>query len=124
MTRRIYELILALAALAWGGWLLLPINTFESSTTFRVLNATAPEWAWGILMVGAGLQLWYGLWQDSYTMRRWSLAIMACLWLATWGALVIGNWRSTATVHYIFWVILCAVSYLKAGRNGVVAPQP
>lgn len=124
MTRRIYELILALAALAWGGWLLLPINTFESSTTFRVLNATAPEWIWGGLMAGAGCQLLYGLWRDSYTVRRWSIAIMVCLWFAIWCTLVISNWRSTATVTYVFWVILCAVSYLKAGRNGVAYPQP
>lgn len=118
MDKRIVELILGCAALTWGVWLLLPFAIFPTSPTFRVMGEIAPEWVWGLLMAGAGLQSIIGVMRQSYTMRRWSLAVMAALWLASWTAFVLGNWRSTTSVHYLWWFVLCAYSYLRAYKNG------
>lgn len=123
MMRRIYELLIALTAIVWGGWLISPIDTFGSTPTARVFHNIAPEWVWGVVMVATGTHLLLAIWRDKLTMRRLSLVMLSLLWLAIWAIFVLGNWRSTATVIYLFWVILCAVSYWKAGRNGVVAPQ-
>ena len=119
MEKRIVEIILGMAALTWGIWLMLPFSIFQSSPTFAVMAEIAPEWVWGLLMAGAGLQAIVGIWRNSYTMRRWSLAVMAALWLAAWTTFLLANWRSTTTVHYIWWFVFCAYSYMRVSRNGV-----
>ena len=117
--RRATEMVLSCAALSWGIWLLLPLDTFGASVAFTVLGQLGPEWMWGLLMGGAGLQGLWGAYKGSYTMRRWSLLVQAGCWLAIWCAFVLSSWRSTTTIHYIWWVVLCVLAYLRAGRNGV-----
>ena len=117
--RRVTETILASSALSWGIWLLLPFNTYGSSVTFSVLADIAPEWVVGSAMFLAGLLLFVGGVRQSYCLRRWSLVAIALMWAILWMAFLLGNWRSTATVTYIWWFVLSVYSYLRVGRNGV-----
>jgi hypothetical protein len=119
MEKRIIEGIIALSALSWGVWLLLPFDTFGSSATFRVLPMIAPEWAWGAVFVTVSLLLLFGILRCSRAIRRHALLFLSLLWLATWSALVISNWRSTAATNYIWWAILSAYSYMRVASNGV-----
>ena len=53
------EAFAALLAGAVGGWLLLPLDTFRSNASFREMGHLAPEWAWGLAFLVAGLtRLW------------------------------------------------------------------
>lgn len=46
---------LALTALAWGVWLLLPLNTFRAGLASTLLSEVASEEAWGVFGVALGV---------------------------------------------------------------------
>jgi hypothetical protein len=119
MDKRIIEYILALCALTWGLWLVLPFDTCNSSATFVFLCTAAPEWFWGLLLLGSGTFLLLGDVRESRCIRRSALVILALTWFAVWIGFAIGNWRSTAAVNYLWWFVLSAYAYMRVGRNGV-----
>jgi hypothetical protein len=116
--QRVTEIILALCALSWGVWLLLPFDTFSSSATFVLLARTAPEWVWGAFMCAGAITTLVGLYRRSCPVRRHGLIAMTIVWMIVWTSFAIGNWRSTAAVTYLWWAILCGYWYLRVQRNG------
>ena len=54
-TPRAGERWLALTALAWGVWLLLPLNTFRAGLASTLLSEVASEEAWGVFGVALGV---------------------------------------------------------------------
>lgn len=120
MERRLTELSMYLAALLWGIWMLLPQDTFASSpATWQIVADIAPEWAWGLAMIVSSAVGIIGVYSRHVRRRRVALAALACLWFAIWLCFVMSNWRSTGVITYLWFVILYAISYLKAGTNGV-----
>lgn len=110
---RYVEYLLASLAISWGGWLLMPWAAFPSTITYRVMHAIAPEEVWGGGLALSGGLLLCGLIRQSYRVRRRALIVMFLMWLAVWLALMIGNWRSTATAVYIHAAVFCALAYLR-----------
>ena len=49
------EAFAAVLAGVIGAWLLLPLDTFRSNPSFREMGHLAPEWAWGLAFLVAGL---------------------------------------------------------------------
>ncbi len=59
-------------AVAWGGWLLLPMQTFTETPVYATMAVLAPEWVWGILVAGLGL---VSLTARHYRWRRVKLVV-------------------------------------------------
>lgn len=110
---RYVEYLLGSLAISWGGWLLMPWNAFPSTPTFATMHAIAPEEVWGSGLVLGGGFLIFGLLRMSYRMRRQALICLFLMWLAVWLALLLGNWRSTATAVYFHAAVFCAMAYLR-----------
>jgi hypothetical protein len=50
------EFFLGLISLTWGAWVLCPFwDAFAASSSFRLMDEIAPEWAWGGAMTLGGL---------------------------------------------------------------------
>ena len=64
------EIVLGLYLMLYGGWLLLDINTFASSTTFAIMAQLGSEEAWGISLIAVSLLLFIA------QRRRWKLRLM------------------------------------------------
>lgn len=117
MNKRITEAILAFCALSWGIWLLFPFDTCTSAPTFTFFCRIAPEWVWGSLMASGGSVLCWGIFRGGdCRIRRAALMLLSITWFVVWITFLIGNWRSTAAVNYLWWFVLCVNAYLGA-RN-------
>lgn len=89
------EFILAIQAILYGGWLLLPIDTFNVSPTFSIMKGIAPEYVWGVVIFGVGVIQFFGLFTENILARRvlgfmdlflWLMVDLA-LWLASTSSL-------------------------------------
>ena len=89
------ELLAALPHVFLGVQLLLPVPTFNlSPLAFRLFDALAPEWCWGLLSLGVGglrlAALWgcdhgltrndQSLWRRCYCARAWASTLSTATW--------------------------------------------
>ena len=95
------ELLISLVSVVWGLWLLNPLgHTFPNGTIYRGMALMAPEWLWGLVMIGLGLCHLYSLYRSSV---KWRARIAISGWLI-WGfisiSFALSNIWSTATPIY------------------------
>lgn len=55
------EVYLAMAAMVWGIWVLLPFETFDPRIGAYTVLRLAPEWAWGVVFSAHGLGHWVSI---------------------------------------------------------------
>lgn len=119
------ELFSAVELMVLGMFLLLPINTFGTSSVYDFIFRIAPEETWGIVMLAVGFMQIYGLNTPPKGIRRTTSIIAACIYGLWAGGLIISNWASTATVTYslltlsMIWanVNRTARAHAKSGRS-------
>ena len=104
------------AVLVWlSAILLLPARTFDTSVSYALLDALAPEWAWSLVLgAGAGLGLW-GLVTPRPFVRHLSCTALSLLHTLIALCMVSANPVSTASGTYIILAFL-ALGRLVAGR--------
>lgn len=107
------EFLCAVFAIWWGIWVANPWwDAFATSTSFAWMARIAPEYVWGLLMLGAGaLQLLICFTQQPELHIGVSILNLA-VWLLVDVALAKGNWHSTAVVIYTFFVMLQTLLYV------------
>lgn len=111
---RILELGGAAWSVVWGFWVGNPWwDVFPSSPTFQTMGQVAPEWVWGLVVVGVGIGQLIALYNDS---TRWRYRISASAFLVwafvTW-LFLISNFSSTATVTYGMMSTMAALAAAK-----------
>jgi hypothetical protein len=90
----------------WGLIVLLPMDSFQSSSGFSVLQALAPEWVVGKVFLLAGLinlhslflRCWHWVWLSS--------AILMVMWA------MVGLMFITASVGASSWVLIIGLAWL------------
>jgi hypothetical protein len=114
------ELIGALWAISWGVWVGNPWwDVFPSSTTFRFLGIVAPEWVWGLAMIGVGAAALVALYLGRLIWRYWVSVTAFLLWGFILLLFILSNFLSTATITYGMMVGMAglAVGKLKERIN-------
>lgn len=103
------EFILALQMLFFGGWLLLPFDTFSQSTVFATMRAIAPEEVWGSVILAVGLIQFFGVWTERIMARRALGALDLLLWtmvdLALWASAV----PSAAPITFTSFILMAVI---------------
>lgn len=100
------EWILATLGIVWGGWLLLPMDSFAAAPHLYRYVSQLPDWAWGGAFCSLGilqLRAWYGLWQKA---RFYCGLIGATLWLRFGWLTWMGDHRSVSLAF--LGVLACA----------------
>lgn len=94
------EISTSSVAVAWGFWLLLPNDTYGSSSTYDLLARLAPEWMVGLAMLALGVL------QTIALLRQWDamlgrLALVGFfMWTVITLAFLFGNPFATAFIVY------------------------
>jgi hypothetical protein len=88
------ELLLALVAILWGSWWLLPGTTASQQPMFAFLMHLAPQtlWAYGLLAIGLFQII-------ALRLRRRAMRRVACVaatgwWVGMATAFALGDWRA------------------------------
>lgn len=82
-------------AIYWGGLLLLPLNTFDASPSYRIMAALGDEMTWGALYLTVGVTQWLTI----ITRCRWLRAIAMHLAILAWGFAAIMFLVSNPATH-------------------------
>lgn len=113
-TPEIAELGSAIAAMAWGGWLLLPTRVFEGHPAlFRPMAALSPQWVWGAGMLTLGIAqascAVCGPRRDPRGGARRQRRTVANVLVAAWAFVTVmylaGDWRTPANAVYSLGVL-------------------
>jgi hypothetical protein len=127
------ELFGAWFALAFGAWLLLPGDTFETARVFRQMSDLAPEPLWGIAVFALGLLCAVAAVRGSRVWRLRASLLHVLLWTTISGLFLMSNPLSTGVPTYTtfalgaVWVSLRHMDALPlrarripdAGREGI-----
>lgn len=112
------EFILAIQAILFGAWLLLPYETFGVSSTYAVMRSIAPEWLWGAVIFGVGAIQFFGLFTKRIGIRR----VLGFLDLFLWTAVDLAQWlthtESAAPIIYFTAVVAAVLVNLSLVVNG------
>jgi len=82
--------------ISWGGWMLLPLHTFEVSPNLNRYVAILPEWVYGAIWVILGGLQFRAYFQQNNT-ARWRLSLIgAFVWICYGTLLWWGDHRSPA----------------------------
>lgn len=101
------EFILAVQEILYGGWLLLPMDTFDNLATFSFMKSIAPEQVWGMVIFTVGVIQFFGLFTNRLFLRRILGVVDLFLWLLVDLALWLGGTNSIAPI-FIFTSVLAA----------------
>lgn len=118
MTRRVsaLDVWLALYALVYGLWLLLPIDTFGSAPVFAGLKQIAPEPVWGLIIAGSGAAKMAALRWGNTLARRAILFWLFILWMFLAASVALANAGSTAVPTYVLMAGGAGYCYVRMGR--------
>lgn len=111
------ELGIALTALVWGSWLLLPLQSFAYAS-FSVLRSLAREEVWGVAAFLLGLWSLISILADEQSNRRVGMAGVAILWGALAGGALSANLEPPAWLIYLMLTAAAMWSYWRLGRRG------
>lgn len=101
-TIRISTLALLIAAYSalWGGFLLLPFNTFQSSPTFQIVARLMPDSAWGVVLCSLAATVLIALHMHRAYVARAALGALAALWLGIAVLFLLSNPTAPAWISY------------------------
>jgi hypothetical protein len=110
------QIILSTGALLWGVWLIVPLQTFATST-FAALARLAPEGAWGSAVVLLALGSLYTTVRRNYTWQKCALLALTAWWILLFLLVIEANPASTATVTYPLLAAVSIFAYLQVGLH-------
>lgn len=114
------EVYLAVQAVVFGLWLLMPWSTFSTvSHAYRVLDAMLPEWVWGSLFAVQGFTHLWALDRGRFRWRRGMVLVMLFLWLTVAMAFLMTVPLSTATPMYLLPILGSLWAYHAHTLNGL-----
>lgn len=99
-----------------GVWLLLPWDTFASSSTFRVIGV-APEWAWGTVLFLVGSGHLVVLRDGSRTGRRRASLIGFLFWFSLGSVFVFSNPPALGWLLFMMSALGQGWAWIRLGRR-------
>lgn len=107
------ELFLAVQALCWGAWLLMPWSSFDVVPGAFTVLGLVPEPVWGVLFAGHGVAHLVALWKRNPALCRRAALMLAALWLAVLVSLLLTIPLATSTPIYGMSVLGCFWIYVR-----------
>lgn len=105
-------------SIAWGLWLLMPMDSFHSSIPgLALMGVFAPEPAWGVIILVIGLWQIAAVYVGNRTRRRIGMIISAAMWTFIATFVTLANPHSTGTVVYSMLALSQCAIYLCAGAR-------
>lgn len=110
------EFALALLAIAYGAWLLLPMDVFEMDTpVYAQMAKLAPEYVWGNLFLALGV-IQMAAWLLGRHLARRILSLVGFFfWILLAFMFLFGDVRSTGVPTYCTVAFLSALCFLHNG---------
>jgi hypothetical protein len=105
------EFITSLYALLWGIWLLLPWDTFGSSSIFHMMGRIMPELAWGLLFTVFGLSALIFSFTDKSRIRAMFSGILMFIFISISILAAVSNLFSTAIPSFLVMAIAEWITY-------------
>ena len=89
------ELFLGVYAFTFGVWLLLPFQTFTSTSSYEIMQRLASEWIWGMAAASIGaVQIVSVVWMFAWG-RKWDSLLATFFWSVIGITFLLSNWSST-----------------------------
>lgn len=111
------EVSLTSLAFWWAFILLLPYDTFTTSTSYSAMNSLASEEIWGAgILVIATINL-VGLAKSHKRIRMIGLLLAMALWIFVATMFAVSNLLTTATGTYVIIACINAYLYVKVGEG-------
>lgn len=107
------ELFLSVGSIFWGGWLLLPFDTFPSAPAYNAMALIAPEPVWGLWFVLVGIAWFAGLLAKVGRWRRWCALAASWDWCFVAVCFGLASGPNTGVVTYSFVAAASAWAYLR-----------
>jgi hypothetical protein len=108
--------IIALS-LWWAFILALPMKTFNTSPSYRIMAHIAPEQVWAGVFMGVTIIMLLGMVYERFYFRMVGLIASAFLWIFLATMFAVGNIATTGTGTYF--IVFCLTTYViyKVGEH-------
>ncbi len=111
---KVAAMTLSIYTLVWGVWLASPFwNVFTTAPIYAELRDIAPELAWGLLAIGVGLVMIYGVLRHSKKSLTSGAFAGFIHWLLIAFYYFVGDWRNTGGITSAAMALYCASIYLN-----------
>ena len=107
------ELFSAITALGWGVLLLLPYDTFGSSSIYVTMSALAPEELWGIALLGGGFLQLAAVLHGKISPRKLTAMFATASWAFIAAMFASSSIYSTGVVVYGVMTLFAAWIYFR-----------
>ena len=109
----------------WGMWVLTPEwSVFGTADLYSKMREFAPEWAWGVWALTAGMLLVFCVFKGLYNNLSRALMFISWHWTTVAAFMWWGDWQNTGGVTYAtvaIYSIYCyfniKMNYADRGRN-------
>lgn len=103
-------IILGLATIMWGLWIVLPFwDVFSISSVYSTLLAThIPEFCWGLLAIGCGMITTWGATVRKTTPLKIGSMVAGWHWLMITIFYISGNWMDSTWVFTLMFALYAA----------------
>jgi hypothetical protein len=109
------EFFLALTALWWSLLLFDPIDTFSTSSSYKVLANITSENVWGAYFLALAVIHFIGMILNCKRIKRLGLIAAMGIWTFVGVGIYLGNPIATGSGSYIAIAALCGWLYVKVG---------
>lgn len=113
------EVALAASAMWWSFILAVPLETFDSSPSYKAMSGIASEEVWSAVFFVVAIGMMYGMIFEQKLVRQVALVASNGLWVFVSAMFAISNLATTGTG--IYFIVACLNAYVvyKVGeQNG------
>ena len=116
---KIIEIALIALLFWWSFILILPMDTFSSSPSYKAMAGIAPEEVWSVGFFIAAALSFIGMIYERKNIRMVGLIVGSWLWIFVSAMMAIGNVATTATgTYFVIFCLNAFVVYKVGERNG------
>lgn len=102
----------------WGLWLISPWwSTFGTAPLWSKMSDLAPEWAWGLWSLTAGMLVSYFTAKEKHVEQAQALGFIVFHWFTVGWLMWFGDWRNTGALTYSAISLYAAFLFLNVRIN-------
>lgn len=114
-------IILGIYTTVWGLWIANPFwSVFNRAPMFNEMASLAPEWAWGLMAIIAGLVIVYSAIRQSYRTLTIGSLVAAWHWAAIATFYFVADWMNTGGITCLMIAVYATFVYLNIRVNKVL----
>lgn len=111
------EIILAVQALFFGVFLLLPGDAFGTTQVYHILSLIMPEGIWGLIFIAVAILEMVSISNSTDKLRGTAITLALFLWLTVDLSSWFSNANSAATVSYLTFVLMAMWSVIAVSTK-------